>query len=126
MTSTFKRNRHFRKVFVNKTCARAKKSDVAATFCLHSVYHLYSSVFGVIIIIILLKPRKTFFQFKKIFSVSFISGVESSLCYKDFLNSFILNSLKKILISFIFFFERFIFGFGLLSIFIKSPTDLFS
>ena len=40
MISTFERNRHFRKVSVNKTFTHVqeqKKSDVAATFRLHSV-----------------------------------------------------------------------------------------
>ena len=40
MISTFQRNRHFRKVSVNKTFTHVQeqiKSDVAATFRLHSV-----------------------------------------------------------------------------------------
>ena len=40
MISTFERNRHFRKVSVNKTFTHVqeqKKRDVAATFRLHSV-----------------------------------------------------------------------------------------
>ena len=40
MISTFQRNRHFRKVSVDKTFTHVqeqKKSDVAVTFCLHTV-----------------------------------------------------------------------------------------
>ena len=39
MIPTFKRNRHFTKVLVNKTFTHVQeqKSDVAATFRLHSV-----------------------------------------------------------------------------------------